>query len=299
MSWNNLILDAHAENAERYSDWLMELGALSVSVEDRDAGTEYEQAIFAEPGEENKGWWASNRVVALLPQGSDPQTFVTEISARQDGVVPRYQIEVVEEQDWVQLTQSQFDPIRVSERLWITPSWHQPPAANAVNIVLDPGLAFGTGSHPTTWMCLQWLDSVIEGGETVLDYGCGSGILAIAALRLGAASAVGVDIDTQAMTASRSNAMQNAVRADFHLPDANPDVRYDVVLANILANPLRILAPLLAHHTRAGGRLVLAGLLEEQAEELMAIYRPWFTMTHDTSREGWARLSGVRNDHVA
>lgn len=299
MSWNNLILEAHAEDAERYSDWLMELGALSVSVEDRDAGTEHEQAIFAEPGEDAKGWWASNRVVALLPEDSDPLAFIADITQRQQGVVPRFVVETVEEQDWVQLTQSQFDPIRVSERLWITPSWHQPPAENAVNIVLDPGLAFGTGSHPTTWMCLQWLDSIIQGGESVLDYGCGSGILAIAALKLGAASAVGVDIDSQAMTASRANAEQNGVVAEFFLPDAAPHARYDVVLANILANPLRMLAPLLAGQVRPGGRLVLAGLLEEQAEELMAIYRRWFDIQHCASREGWARLSGVRNDQPA
>lgn len=299
MSFKNLVLEATAEDAERYSDWLMDLGALSVSVEDRDAGTEREQPIFAEPGEDAKGWWASNQVVALLPEEIAPEVFVAEITARQNGVEPRYRVDEIEEQDWVKLTQSQFDPIRVSERLWITPTWHEPPADNAVNIVLDPGLAFGTGSHPTTWMCLQWLDQVIKGGETVLDYGCGSGILAIAALKLGAASAVGVDIDTQAMTASRANAEQNGVEAHFCLPDANPDAQYDVVLANILANPLRLLAPLLAHHTRAGGRLVLAGLLQEQAEELIAIYSTWFDMENDHSREGWARLSGIRNNIAA
>lgn len=299
MSWFNLILDATAEDAERYSDWLMELGALSVSVEDRDAGTEQERPIFAEPGEENKGWWASNRVVALLPENSDPKAFVAQIALRQDGVEPRYAVENVENQDWVRLTQSQFDPIRVSERLWITPSWHEPPAEDAVNIVLDPGLAFGTGSHPTTWMCLQWLDDIVRGGETVLDYGCGSGILAIAALKLGARSAVGVDIDPQAMTASQANAEQNAVSADFYLPADCPDRTFDIVAANILANPLRMLAPLLAHHTRPGGRLVLAGLLDEQAEELIEIYSPWFEMRHDASREGWARLSGIRNRHAA
>lgn len=299
MSWNNLILEAESDQAERFSDWLMELGALSVSVEDRDAGTDRERAIFAEPGEEAPLWWASSCVVALLPEDADPLTFVAELAARQDGVEPRYRVEAVEEQDWVHLTQSQFDPIQVSNRLWITPSWHEPPAVGAVNIVLDPGLAFGTGSHPTTWMCLQWLDQVVAGGERVLDYGCGSGILAIAALRLGAGEAIGVDIDPQAMLASASNAEQNGVTATFVLPDACPDEQYDIVAANILANPLRMLAPLLARHTRTGGRLVLAGLLEEQADELMEIYSRWFTMSHDASREGWARLTGVRNAEPA
>lgn len=299
MSWQNLILEADAADAELYSDWLMELGALSVSVEDRDAGTERERAIFAEPGEEARGCWTSNRVVALLPENSEAEAFVAAIAARQDGRLPSWQVEEVAEQDWVHLTQSQFDPIQVSERLWITPSWHEPPAANAVNIVLDPGLAFGTGSHPTTWMCLQWLDQVISGGERVLDYGCGSGILAIAALRLGAREAVGVDIDPQAMIASEANALQNGVSARFCLPDACPQEQFDLVVANILANPLRMLAPLLASHTRPGGRLVLAGLLVEQAPELMQIYSQWFDMQHCASREGWARLSGVRRDTPA
>ena len=298
MALRNLILDAHAEQAEMIGDWLMELGALSVSVEDRAAGTDQETPIFAEPGEAAPGFWLDNRVVALLPEELDSDAVLATVADRL-GNLPAYRLEEVAEQDWVRLTQAQFDPIQVSDRLWITPSWHEPPATNAVNIVLDPGLAFGTGSHPTTWMCLQWLDTIIQGGETVLDYGCGSGILAIAAKRLGAAAVDGVDIDPQAMQASRANAEQNAVEARFFQPDAAPEQTYDVVVANILANPLRLLAPLLASRTRAGGRLVLAGLLEEQATELMAIYAPWFAMQHDASREGWARLSGIRNDQPA
>ena len=298
MALRNLILDAHAEQAEMIGDWLMELGALSVSVEDRAAGTDQGGPIFAEPGEAAPGFWLDNRVVALLPEELDSDAVLATVADRL-GNLPAYRLEEVAEQDWVRLTQAQFDPIQVSDRLWITPSWHEPPAANAVNIVLDPGLAFGTGSHPTTWMCLQWLDTIIQGGETVLDYGCGSGILAIAAKRLGAAAVDGVDIDPQAMQASRANAEQNAVEARFFQPDAAPEQTYDVVVANILANPLRLLAPLLASRTRAGGRLVLAGLLEEQATELMAIYAPWFAMQHDASREGWARLSGIRNDQPA
>ena len=295
MAWRNLVLEAEARQAELFSDWLMELGALSVSVEDRDAGTSAEQAVFAEPGEHAPGWWAANRVVALLPEDADVESLVNAVAARQQGLRPQYRVETVEEQDWVRLTQSQFDPIQVSPRLWITPTWHTPPTDDAINITLDPGLAFGTGSHPTTWLCLQWLDQVVTPGSSVLDYGCGSGILAIAAKKLGASLTHGVDIDPQAISASRANAEQNGVDVSFALSDHATLGVYDVVVANILANPLRLLAPLLAGVTRPGGHLALAGLLDAQAEELCAIYAPWYTMRNDATRDGWTRLTGVRN----
>ena len=205
-----------------------------------------------------------------------------------------YDSETLEDQDWVRLTQSQFDPIQISERLWITPSWHKAPAGNAVNLQLDPGLAFGTGSHPTTRLCLKWLDTQLKGGESVLDYGCGSGILTIAALKLGAGSAVGVDIDEQAIRASNDNAAQNNVQAHFYLPDGLPQGQFDVVVANILANPLRMLGEMLAARTKQGGRIVLSGLLAEQSEELGEIYSQWFDIEPAETEEGWARLSGVK-----
>jgi ribosomal protein L11 methyltransferase len=192
------------------------------------------------------------------------------------------------------LTQSQFDPIRISERLWITPTWHESPDPSAVNLQLDPGLAFGTGSHPTTRLCLQWLDAHIKGGETVLDYGCGSGILAIAALKLGAGHTVGTDIDPQAIRSSLDNAQQNGVSADFYLPDALPAGQHDVVVANILANPLRMLGELLASHVKTGGKIVLSGILAEQADELSAIYSTWFEMDAPVFDEGWTRLTGTK-----
>ena len=193
----------------------------------------------------------------------------------------------------MRLTQSQFDPIRISQRLWIVPTWHTPSDPDAINIVLDPGLAFGTGSHPTTRLCLRWLDSNLQGGESVLDYGCGSGILAIAALKLGAAHAVGIDVDSQAVIASRDNAAANKVgNAQFYQPDDAPHDTYDLVVANILTNPLRMLAPLLSNATRQGGQIVLSGILEEQARDVMNIYQKWFDMNAPIVEDGWACLSG-------
>ncbi|MDP2266448.1 MAG: 50S ribosomal protein L11 methyltransferase, partial [Thiobacillus sp.] len=192
------------------------------------------------------------------------------------------------------LTQSQFDPIPISPRLWIVPTWHDAPDSSAINLKLDPGLAFGTGSHPTTRLCLRWLDTHLAGDETLLDYGCGSGILAIAAVKLGAARVDGVDIDTQAVTSSQDNAALNNVTAHFCLPDELGPGRYDIVVANILTNPLKSMAPLLAGRVRAGGQLVLSGILAEQAEDVMAVYRQWFAFAPPEIDEGWVRLAGVK-----
>ena len=202
----------------------------------------------------------------------------------------------VDDQDWVRLTQAQFDPIPVGQRLLILPSWHaaETQASDREALIIDPGLDFGTGSHPTTRLCLKWLDTQLKGGESVLDYGCGSGILAIAALKLGAGSAIGVDIDEQAIRASKDNAAQNNVDAQFYLPDGLPQGQFDVVVANILANPLRMLGEMLAARTKQGGRIVLSGLLDEQVEELSGIYSQWFNIEPAEIEEGWARLSGVK-----
>mgnify|MGYP001593222858 CR=1 FL=1 len=196
--------------------------------------------------------------------------------------------------DWVRATQAQFEPIRISERIWIVPSWHTPPDPHALNLVLDPGLAFGTGSHPTTRLCLAWLEARLRGGESVLDYGCGSGILAIAAARLGAGEVVGIDIDPEAVRTARTNAAANQARARFAATDTPLPPPSDLVLANILAGPLKVLAPLLAAHTRPGGRIVLAGLLDAQSADVTAAYAPWFDMSAFASAEGWTALEGRR-----
>lgn len=280
--------------AEALSDTLMAEGALSAAIEDAYAGTDEEQALFGEPGMPAEQIWQRSKIIALFDETTDIEPLIRAAAEAVGIEMPDYQIELLPEQDWVRLTQSQFEPIQISERLWITPSWHDAPDANAINLQLDPGLAFGTGSHPTTHLCLQWLDQNLQGGEKVLDYGCGSGILAIAALKLGAGSATGVDIDQQAIIASNDNAAQNRVAADFYLPDALPTGEYDLVIANILANPLRMLADMLAGRTRRGGRIVLSGLLEEQVEELGGIYAEWFDLAPAVIDNGWACLSGVK-----
>ncbi|MFA6920748.1 MAG: 50S ribosomal protein L11 methyltransferase [Gallionella sp.] len=298
MSWLTLIVETDARHAEALSDALLEHGALSVDLLDADADTPDEQAIFGEPGEPPPGVWQHNRVSALFDADRDVAA-ILRLAASDVGLekLPEHRIETLADNDWVRLTQSQFEPIPISDRLWIVPTWHTPSNPDAINIVLDPGLAFGTGSHPTTRLCLRWLDNNLQGGETVLDYGCGSGILAIAAIKLGAARAVGVDVDAQAVTASRDNALANCVEnVQFYLPNDVPKGsaghQYDLVVANILTNPLRLLAPLLADATKAGGQIVLSGILEAQAQDVMNIYAQWFDLNAPIFEDGWSCLSG-------
>lgn len=294
MAWLTLIADTDAQHAEALSEALLDRGALSVDLLDADADTPDEQAIFGEPGEPPPGVWQHNRISALFDNDQDVrailQAAATAIGLKQ---LPEHRVETLADNDWVRLTQAQFEPIPISPRLWIVPTWHVPSDPTAINIVLDPGLAFGTGSHPTTRLCLRWLDSYLPKGVSVLDYGCGSGILAIAALKLGAARAVGVDVDKQAVIAGHDNAVANQVEnVQFYLPDAVPQATYDLVLANILTNPLRVLAPLLAGATRSGGQIVLSGILQEQADDVMAIYRQWFDFNLPVFEDGWSCLSG-------
>ncbi|MDO4248291.1 MAG: 50S ribosomal protein L11 methyltransferase [Neisseria sp.] len=292
--YRQITIFVHERAAEPLSDFLMEHGALSTAIEDAYAGTEEEQAIFGEPGMPAGQIWQRSKIIALFNEYDDTKA-ILQTACRAAGIeLPPYESELLPEQDWVRLTQSQFDPIKISDRLWITPSWHNAPDQQAVNLKLDPGLAFGTGSHPTTRLCLQWLDKHLKGGESVLDYGCGSGILAIAALKLGAGSAAGVDIDEQAIRASKENALQNDVPAGFHLPESLPEGRFDIVVANILANPLRMLGDMLASRTRTGGRIVLSGILEEQIEEMSGIYCRWFDLSPAQTDGGWACISGTK-----
>ncbi len=294
MAWLTLLADSDAQHAEALSEALLEHGALSVDLLDADADTPDEQAIFGEPGEPPPGVWQHNRISALFDQDQDVAA-ILQAAAHDIGLreLPPYRIETLADNDWVRLTQSQFEPIPISPRLWIVPTWHTPSDPTAINIVLDPGLAFGTGSHPTTRLCLRWLDSNMAQGVSVLDYGCGSGILAIAAMKLGAAYAVGVDLDKQAVLASHDNAQANNVsNVEFYLPENDPLSQYDLVVANILTNPLRMLAPLLASATKQGGQIVLSGILQEQADDVMAIYAQWFDLNTPIFEDGWSCLSG-------
>jgi ribosomal protein L11 methyltransferase len=300
MGYTSLVLDLETDGAERLSDALLEAGALSVSVEDPLAGTPAEVPLYDEPDWQEDGQtprWASSRLRILVAEdhpGGPAQILKEAAKVAGLATVPGYQLEHVAEQDWVRKTQAQFAPIAISERLWIVPSWHQPPDPQAINIALDPGVAFGTGSHPTTKLCLRWLESRILGTETVLDYGCGSGILAIAAKRLGAGRVVGVDIEPGAVAAARDNAVRNGVIAEFLDASEPLAMESDIVVANILANPLKMLAPALAQHTRIGGSIALAGVLVHQADEVMAAYAPWFKMAPGEQEEGWICLSGQR-----
>ena len=294
--WLSLALSADAAHAEALCDALFGLGAISVSIEDADAGTSRETAQFDEPGSSPAPLWAHSRVIALFEQDADVRR-IAAAAAAEAGLeaTPPCEITEVAEQNWVQLTQSQFEPIHVCERLWIVPSWHAAPDPDSINLVLDPGMAFGTGSHPTTRLCLEWLSGNTRADDGVLDYGCGSGILAIAAARLGASLVVGVDIDDNALAAAAGNAARNAVTLQLLHSNQPIGMQFDIVVANILANPLCVLAPLLASLTRPGGRIALSGILVEQAEQVQAAYRPAFDLKLGATREGWVLLEGIRS----
>lgn len=295
MGWQSVSFLTDAAHAEAMCDVLLAAGALAASIEDADAGTADEQPQFGEPGSVNAPGWIHSRIVALFEENADvPAMLAASCAAAGLPAMPEWTVEAVAEQNWVQLTQSQFDPIRVSQRLWIVPSWHEAPDPAAVNLVLDPGMAFGTGSHPTTRLCLEWLESNVSPGCSLLDYGCGSGILAIAAARLGAGCVAGVDIDPQAVEAARANAERNEVAAVFSDSTQSVAGEYDLVVANILSNPLRVLAPAICAHVRPGGRLALSGILREQADEIIAIYSQWLPMQVADVREDWVCLAGTK-----
>ena len=294
MSWVSLAINTTAETAEPLSDALLEAGALSVTVTDGADGAFAEQPIFGEPGE-FVGYWNHCIVTALFNPDHDVRTALAQASlAIGLDAVPAYQTSEVDEQDWVKLTQSQFAPIQISPRLWVVPSWHAAPNPEAINLVLDPGRAFGTGSHPTTLLCLRWLEQHIRGGESLLDYGCGSGILAIAAAKLGAASVVGTDIDPVSIEVAEQNALENLANIAFMLPNAVPAVQFDITVANILANPLKMLADIIVTRTRPDGDVVLSGILRTQAEDVIRHYAPAVSLQIASVESDWVCLAGRR-----
>lgn len=283
------------QQVEAISDGLQALNALSVSVEDADAQTQAERALFGEPGMPPPAQsWARSRVLALFADQAAAQE-AARLLALQDffSGCEVQAIEAVPDQDWVRLTQSQFEPVEITPAFWIVPTWHQVPAQAGQVIRLDPGLAFGTGTHPTTRMCLRWIAAHPPIGQRVLDYGCGSGILAIGAALHGAAAVDAVDIDEAAVQSTLDNAAANGVRMGAGLPDAARG-EYGTVLANILATPLKLLAPLLCQHVAPGGALVLAGVLERQTEELQAAYQAWLALEVADREDGWVLLVARR-----
>jgi len=307
MSYRELVFTVPAEIAEPLGDVLLELGALSVTVEDDAAGSYDENPLYGEPGlsPEVQAWDRSSVTALFNPDidNSAEENFIPELLASLNEAGFNLQApeqRIIEEQDWVRLTQSQFAPIQIGERIWVVPSWHEAPSdPKAICLAVDPGLAFGTGSHPTTHLCLLWLEQNTQlTNQSLLDYGCGSGILAIAASKLGCKPVVGTDIDPQAMVAARSNAEINKTIIRFVLPNENAvelaaETKYDIVMANILANPLQVLAPALVNKMRPGGKIVLSGVLERQAEEVIATYSQWLTLSIWKESEGWVCLHGT------
>lgn len=303
MSWTEVVIEIRREHAEALSDALMEAGALSVSVEDADEGTEDEKPLFGEPGMvPEQAAWDHSRVVALTDDVDDQATIVAE-AARAIGLaqLPDFAVRSVADADWVRLTQSQFEPIHIGKNIWVVPSWHEAPDPNGLILEVDPGLAFGTGSHPTTRLCMEWLEAHPAPGKSVLDYGCGSGILAMVARKLGAADVVGVDIDPQAIESARLNAERNNCEIDFYVPDdftassrgdSNNGGRFDIVVANILSSPLKLMAPMLSGRVAEGGSLILSGVLARQAEEVAAAYAPFIKLGVWAEQDGWVALHG-------
>lgn len=301
MAWVEIIIEVALDQAENLSDALMEAGALSVSVEDADEGTDAEKPLFGEPGmEPEENAWERSRVIALADTDTDVTQLVdTASQAISLTPTPAFTTRQVEEQDWVRLTQSQFEPIHIGKNIWVVPSWHEAPQENALVLELDPGLAFGTGSHPTTRLCMEWLEAHAPQQLSVLDYGCGSGILAMVAKKLAANKVVGVDIDPQAIESANFNAERNQCEIEFLLPEAFAENyphhhQFDIVVANILSSPLKVMAPMLASRVANGGSLILSGVLARQAEEVALAYAPFIQLSVWAQREGWVALHGTK-----
>ncbi|WP_462379696.1 50S ribosomal protein L11 methyltransferase [Pseudomonas sp. Marseille-QA0892] len=291
MPWLQARIAITPEQAAPYEDALLALGAVSVTFMDAE-----DQPIF-EPDLGTTPLWSNTHLLALFEADVDPDALRAHLQLLAGGQLPEHVIEHIEDQDWERSWMADFHPMRFGQRLWIVPSWHDAPEPDAVNLALDPGLAFGTGTHPTTALCLEWLDGQALAGQDLLDFGCGSGILAIAGLLLGAREAVGTDIDPQALEASRDNAERNGIaEASFtlYLPEQMPDRTFDVVVANILAGPLVTLAPTITRHVRADGLLALSGILAEQAEEVRQAYTGAFELDPTAEKDGWVRITGRR-----
>ncbi|WP_281646103.1 50S ribosomal protein L11 methyltransferase [Parendozoicomonas sp. Alg238-R29] len=291
MSWIQLKLDTTPDQSSELEDLLLECGACAVTYQDGCDQPLYEPDLGTTP------LWNNLRLFGLFAADTDMEEVMVQLNNVALGSYSAHRIEIVEDKDWEREWMTHFHPMQFGKRLWVCPSWKEIPHPEAVNLMLDPGLAFGTGTHPTTALCLKWLDAQELDGKQVIDYGCGSGILAIAALLLGAKHAVGVDTDPQALEASRDNAGRNNIeegKLHVYYPKDTPDVKADVMVANILAGPLISLAKTLARHTLPGGKLALSGILAEQADDVLTAYSEWFTMDPVTELDGWVRLNGVR-----
>jgi|TARA_B110000240_G_scaffold169787_1_gene192986 ribosomal protein L11 methyltransferase len=294
MSWTNLLVQTNKKEVDSISDFLLELGAISTSIQDSNLNQNNEELIFGEPNNQSQQFWENNTVQALFENSIDIEIIKAALMAKFD--TPKNFIEAsnIQDQDWVKLTQSQFSPIKIHDKLWIIPTWHEIQDKKALNLILDPGLAFGTGTHPTTHLCLLWLLDNVNKDVTVLDYGCGSGILGIAAKKIGAKKVFGVDIDDQAIKSSRDNAEINNVEIFWNNTEIKVDYRTDLVVANILSSALSVLAPALAGHCKPNGKIALSGILQSQEKDLKKIYSQWFDFQPSHYKDGWVLISGIK-----
>ena len=294
MSWTNLIVQSNKEDVDSISDFLIALGAISTSIENTNLNQNNEELIFDEPHNQSQQFWENNTVQALFDKSIDIKLIKAALTTKFNVLNFSIKTSDVKDQNWVKLTQSQFSPINIQDQLWIIPSWHKIQDNKAINLILDPGLAFGTGTHATTHLCLIWLLANVNKNVTVLDYGCGSGILSIAAKKIGAQSVFGVDIDDQAIKSSRENAKINNVKIVLNNTENRIDYKTDLVVANILSSTLSVIAPILAEYCNNKGRIALSGILESQEEDIKKIYSKWFDFNPPIIKDGWVLISGTK-----
>ena len=294
MSWTNLIVQTNKEDVDSISDFLIALGAISTSIENTNLNQNNEELIFGEPYNQTQQFWENNTVQALFNNSIDIELIKAALTTKFNTLNFSIKVSDIQDQDWVKLTQSQFSPINIYDQLWIIPSWHKIQDNKVINLILDPGLAFGTGTHATTHLCLIWLLKNIKKNVTVLDYGCGSGILGIAAKKIGAKKVFGVDIDDQAIKSSQENAEINNVEIVWNNTENRLDYKADLVVANILSSSLSVLAPILANHCNTKGKIALSGILKSQEEDIKKIYSKWFNFNPSSIKDGWVLISGTK-----
>jgi ribosomal protein L11 methyltransferase len=296
MAWTNLMIQTSAESAEKTTDYLIDLGALSASIQDKNLNQNNEEIIFGEPHNGPQQYWQENSINALFDENIEIDKIKSKLEQFLNQEI-KVIVSRVEDQDWVKTSQDQFHPICIRDKFWIIPTWHSHKLRNGINLILDPGLAFGTGSHPTTHLCIEWLIDHVNKKNRVLDYGCGSGILAIAAKKIGCQSVLGVDIDPQALIASKDNAILNNVTIELAASSEPIKINADLIVANILSSALSVLAPALAGYCKPNGMIALSGILEAQENDIKEIYKEWFDIINITRKEGWVCISGIRRNN--
>ncbi|MAR99844.1 MAG: 50S ribosomal protein L11 methyltransferase [Nitrosomonadales bacterium] len=294
MSWTNLDVQTIKKDVDPISDYLIELGAISTSIQNTNLDKNNEELIFGEPNNQSQEYWKNTTVKALFEKTIDIELIKIALKNKFKKEDFFFETSVVQNQDWVKLTQSQFLPIHIDNRLWVIPTWHKIKDKKAINLILDPGLAFGTGTHPTTHLCLSWLIENVNKNKTILDYGCGSGILSIASKKLGAKNVIGVDIDDQALKASHENAKKNNVEIVWDNSQNIKNYKADIIISNILSSALTLLAPILSNYCNKNGKIALSGILKSQEKLIKKIYSEWFEMGPSKTREGWVIITGTK-----